>query len=57
MIGFILVPLGLLAMYGVLSRTRAERHPAAVRIGHGVLVGVGLPWIALALWRTTTTEG
>lgn len=25
--------------------------PAAVRIGHGVLVGVGSAWLALALWR------
>ncbi|HEX2774272.1 MAG TPA: hypothetical protein VHN18_17835 [Micromonosporaceae bacterium] len=27
--------------------------PAAVRIGHGVLVGVGCVLLALALWRTT----
>ena len=26
--------------------------PAAVRIGHGVLVGAGLLWLAVALWRT-----
>jgi hypothetical protein len=29
--------------------------PAAVRIGHGVLVGVGCVLLALALWRTTDT--
>src|SRR6266542_768782 len=30
--------------------------PAAVRIAHGVLVGIGSIWIALALWRTTTAR-
>jgi hypothetical protein len=30
--------------------------PAAVRIGHGVLVGVGSIWIALELWRATATQ-
>jgi hypothetical protein len=28
--------------------------PAAVRIAHGVLVGIGSIWIAVVLWRTTT---
>ncbi|MFU8874587.1 hypothetical protein [Micromonospora sp. SL4-19] len=27
--------------------------PPAVRIGHGVLVGVGLLWLATTLWRTS----
>jgi hypothetical protein len=27
--------------------------PPAVRIGHGVLLGVGLIWLAVALWRGT----
>jgi hypothetical protein len=31
--------------------------PAAVRIGHGVLVGVGCVLLALALWRTTDNAG
>lgn len=26
--------------------------PAAVRIGHGVLVGIGLAWLAIELWRS-----
>ena len=30
--------------------------PPAVRIGHGVLVAVGLAWLAVALWRTTAAE-
>jgi hypothetical protein len=28
--------------------------PAAVRIGHGVLVALGCSWVALALWRAVT---
>lgn len=28
--------------------------PAAVRIGHGVLLAAGCLWLATALWRTTT---
>ncbi|MEU5725332.1 hypothetical protein ABZ783_26410 [Micromonospora sp. NPDC047738] len=30
--------------------------PAAIRIGHGALVGVGLLWLATALWRTNSTR-
>jgi hypothetical protein len=30
--------------------------PPAVRIAHGVLVGVGLTWMALVLWRTKAAE-
>lgn len=31
--------------------------PAAVRVGHGVLVAIGSLWLAAALWRATTPEG
>ncbi|MCW3816115.1 hypothetical protein ONA91_16860 [Micromonospora sp. DR5-3] len=30
--------------------------PAAIRIGHGALVGAGLLWLAAALWRTGSTR-
>jgi hypothetical protein len=30
--------------------------PAAVRIGHGVLVAAGAAWIALSLWNTTQRQ-
>jgi hypothetical protein len=30
--------------------------PAAVRIGHGVLVAVAAAWLALAMWRVKATE-
>lgn len=30
--------------------------PAALRIGHGVLVAAGAAWIALSLWNTSTTR-
>jgi len=30
--------------------------PAAVRIGHGVLVAVGSLWVALVLWRAKVTD-
>jgi hypothetical protein len=30
--------------------------PAAVRIGHGVLVGIGSIWMAVVLWRTATAQ-
>lgn len=30
--------------------------PPAVRIGHGVLVAVGLTWLAVTLWRTRAAE-
>ena len=30
--------------------------PAAVRIGHGVLVGAGLIWVAAGLWRAKPTR-
>ncbi|HEX7745012.1 MAG TPA: hypothetical protein VF462_07110 [Micromonosporaceae bacterium] len=30
--------------------------PPAVRIAHGVLVAVGMVWLALALWRTQATR-
>lgn len=31
--------------------------PAAVRIAHGLLVGAGLAWVALALWRSQSSAG
>lgn len=31
--------------------------PAAVRISHGVLLGVGLGWLAMAVWRASRTAG
>jgi threonine/homoserine/homoserine lactone efflux protein len=31
--------------------------PPAVRIGHGVLLGIGLVWLAIALWRATKSVG
>ena len=30
--------------------------PPAVRIGHGLLVAVGLTWLAVGLWKTTAAE-
>ncbi len=30
--------------------------PAPVRIAHGVVLGVGLAWLGLALWRAKTNE-
>jgi len=30
--------------------------PAAVRIGHGVLVAVGSIWLAIVMWRTTAAH-
>jgi hypothetical protein len=30
--------------------------PAAVRIGHGLLVAVGSAWVALALWNATAAD-
>ncbi len=29
--------------------------PAAVRIAHGVLLGIGLVWLAIAMWRSTAS--
>jgi len=31
--------------------------PPAVRIAHGVLLGIGLVWLAIALWRATKSVG
>jgi hypothetical protein len=31
--------------------------PAAVRIGHGVLLGIGCAWLALVLWRSSARSG
>jgi hypothetical protein len=30
--------------------------PAAVRVGHGVLVAIGSLWLAAALWRAAASE-
>jgi hypothetical protein len=48
----------ILAGLGLLLFLPQFYSPPAVRVGHGVMLGVGLAWLALSTWRAgTTTEG
>ena len=56
-VGFILVALGLPAVWTAVRRTRAEfSTPSALRIAHGVRVAAGSMWVALALWRASQAQ-
>lgn len=48
---------GLLFAAGVTLFLPQFFTPAPVRIAHGVLLGIGLVWLAVAMWRRTGSAG
>jgi hypothetical protein len=43
---------GVLAGFGLVAFLPQFYTPPAVRIAHGIVLGVGLCWLGLALWRS-----